>query len=298
MVRWSSNQPMKKASLLVLSSVAAAVLVLSSQGVSQAAPNDDPPSIAGFGIYNGGTTKNVPALKSFALEVPVRVTGASPRTGKLNVKRNGSTILNAPFTIGGGETKAIPLVDSVGTEKACQPAHYNLELIGSDFDVKKTATVTPSCTFSSTWVNPWTAAAPDVVAASKKNHVWFSDADGNFIMPGPGQGYWGHIMPKMEHACAASGAFKVRVTNDAGHPVSGLTLTVSLNGKVLGTSPPFTLATGEAAWHTATFKFEGEAGSYVVGLVAPPSRAQSVVASSGYHVDVAHACSITTSLDP
>jgi len=305
---------MKKRPLVVLSCLAFAVLALSTQHDSMAAPGsalpptrptatipppklDVPPSIAGFAFLGGATSKANPPLKSFALEVPVRVSGSSPRSGKLLVKQDGSTILNAPFTIAAGETKAIPVVSQGNTEKTCHPSNFELEIEGSGFDVKKTATLSSACTYTSENVNPWNLATPDLVEARQTSHVYFNDVSVSYLAVGASNTS-GHIFQSGVTACAANVVFKTTVKNNLNHAVSGMAVRITLNGVVKGTSLPFSLAAGQSSQQTALFKFAGEAGTYYAELVDPANTAQGLVSSSGYHVDIAHTCTVTTALNP
>lgn len=307
---------MQKKSLFVLSGVAVSVLVLSTQGESHAAPAsnlpptgpaptviarpqiDFPPSVSGFHFLGGSATKaNPPAtLKGFALEVPIRVSGTSPRTGVLHVKNQGASQVNAPFTIASGETKTIPVVDSIGLANACAPAHYDIELEGSGFDVKKTGTVTASCTFTSKSGNPWNLAVPDRVEERKANHVYFDDATAAFYHVGSSASPT--VPSAMVNACGSKLVFKTNVTNNLKHAVSGLRLTITVAGVVKGMSVPFSLAAGKSSSETVETTFAGEAGDYTLVLTDPNNTALGAVSYSGYHVDVARTCSLTSALDP
>ena len=306
---------MQKKSLLVLSGVAATVLVLSMQRESRAAPAsnlpptspaptvvappqlDALPSVGGLQFFGGGATKTnpPPTLKGFALEVSIRVSGTIPRTGVLHVKNQGIAQVNAPFTIASGETKTIPVVDSVGLANACTPAHYDIELQGSGFDVKKTGAVTASCTFTSKSGNPWNLAVPDRVEERKANHVYFDDATAKFL----------HVLSSsptvpstMLYACGSKLVFTTNVTNALKHGVSGLKLTITLGGVVKGTSLPFSLAADKSASQTVETTFVGDAGEYTLVLTDPDNTAPGAISYSGFHVDVARTCSLTSALDP
>ena len=305
---------MKRSPLLVLSGVALVVTVLATQHESEAAPGgnepaprppgtaipgpalDVLPSISGFNFFGGGTTKANADVNNFATEVPIRVSGVNSRTGTLVVKRNNSTILKAPFTIAAGQTKAIPLADGTGVKKACFAAQYDLELEGSGFDVKKKATVTPTCAFTSKSVNPWNLDMPDRVEERMNNHVTFNDVQALFQHVGTNPSPT--VSASFYTACASVIVFKSEVRNNLKQAVSGMALKVTLNGAVVGSSTPIALAAGQSAWQTVVVKFDGEAGSYVVALADPTNSAKGAVSGSGYHVDVAHTCSLQAALTP
>jgi len=304
---------MKKTPLARLSGLALAVIALSVQRESQAAPPstappsgptalpgprlDLPPSIAGFTFFKGGTSKVNPSLAGFALEVPVHVAGTNPRSGKLLVKRDGAAILDAPFTLGSGETKAIPVNDTVNAETTCRVTRFDLELEGSGFDVKKTATLKSSCSYTSESINPWNLAVPDRVEEREKNHVFFNSVNATFVAAGAGP--TAHIPSNQVQACASNVVFTTTVKNDLNHAVSGLILRIRLaNGIRKADSVPFALAAGASSSQTVHFMFAGEAGTYNLELVDPNNTAQGAIATPGFHVDVAHSCTVTTALDP
>jgi hypothetical protein len=306
---------MKKSPLVVLVTVAASVLALSAEHASEAAPRPAPPptaptgtsapapaadpapSIAGFAFY-GGAAKSKPnlALKSIAYEVPVRVTGTSPRTGKLKVTRNGSTQLNAPFTIVSGETKTIPVVDSVGMDKSCQAAHLVLELAGSGFEVKKTATVTPTCSYQSATVDPVSSAPPDRLVSARKNHVHLGGVAVSFTAPGAAPA--ASLSSSSAVACASSIVFKTTVKNDLSHAVKGISLAITLGGVAKGASAPFDLAPGQSKDAAAVVTYAGEAGTYEARVGDPSNSAGGAVTPSPFHLDVTRSCSLSAGLDP
>jgi hypothetical protein len=314
---WDGDRPtrMKKTPLVVVAAVAASVLALATEQASEAAPRptrppttptgtpapapavDPAPSIAGFAFY-GGAAKSKPnlALKSIAYEVPVRVSGMNARTGKLKVTRNGSVQLNAPFTIASGETKTIPVVDSVGMEKSCQAAHLVLELAGSGFDVKKTATVTPTCSYQSTTVDPLSSAPPDRLAAGRKNHVHLGGVTASFTAPGASPA--ATIASNGVSACASSIVFKTTVKNELSHAVKGVSLAITLGGVLKGGSPPFDLAPGQTRDATAVIPYEGEAGTYEARVGDPNNSAGGALTPSSFHLDVTRSCSLSAGLDP
>jgi hypothetical protein len=302
---------MKKPSLVALSALIVGVVALSSQHEGQAAPPTGPtaptgtvlpppaleplPSFAGFNLANGAHTVANASLKSYILEIPVRVSGAKPRAGVLHVKRNGSTIFNKPFDIPGGQTSVLTTADG-GLDKSCHAATYDLELVGSGFDEKKTATVTANCTYTNTNVDPWATLSPLEKQQKVLNHVYAHDAL-VFFKHGPANPIL--KAPSMDIACSSVLAFTTVVTNNLGHAVSGVHLVVTKDGVVKGTSDAVALAAGASGNAVVLLQFEGEAGSYVLALDGPSDLVRGgSLASSGYHTDIGRACSITAALAP
>lgn len=304
-----------KSKLAALSAVAVTLLSLCAQHESQAAPSGTggptttlprplprlevqlPPSIAGLSFYGGGTTKPNADPKTFALEVPIRGGGGSaPRSGTLHVKRGVSTILNAPFTVTGSETKSIPVAGPIGLDKACdRVAEYELQIEGSGFDTKKKAKVTADCTFTSTNVNPWNILPPDRAADRTKNKVFYSNVRIGYHQPvQPAQP---EITPKMNQACGSHISVKANVTNNLSHAVTNIVVSANLNGESKGAGG-VSLAAGETKEVTFTFYFWGEAGAYDIKLADTNNSAGGQIDNAGFHFDIGRTCSLTAALLP
>jgi hypothetical protein len=286
---------MKKPLLVGLAAVVVAVVALSSEREGQAAPTDVLPSIAGFNLANGAHTAQNSALKSFVVEVPIRVTGTENRAGTLHLKRGVSTIFNKPFDIPAGQTSILTTVDGVGMDKSCHPATYDLEIVGSGFDQKAKATVTAACTYTNTNSDPAARLSPVVKLQRVQHHVFAHDAS-VYFKNGPSNPIL--QAPAMDVACHSQLVFSTAVTNSLAHPVSGITLVVTKDGVVKGTSAPLSLDAGKSSNAVVLLPFEGEAGSYVLSLGGPSDLAADALAAFGYRTDIGRTCSITAALVP
>ena len=292
----SSNNYMKKKPLLVgLAAVVVGVVALSTEREGQAAPPDVLPSIAGFNLANGAHTTQDSVLKSAVLEIPIRVIGAQNRAGTLHVKRGVSTIFNKPFDIPAGQTSVLTTVDGVGMDKSCHPATYDLEIVGSGFDQKQKATITAACTYTNTNTDPVARLSPFVKQQRGQHHVFAHDAS-VYFKDGPSNPM--PLAPAMDVACHSQLVFSAGVTNSLAQPVKGISLVVTKDGVVKGTSSPLSLDAGKSSTAVVLLPFEGEAGSYVLSLSGPSDLAADALASFGYRTDIGRACSITAALVP
>lgn len=286
---------MKKPLLVVLAVMVVGVVAISAERDGQAAPPDVLPSIAGFNLANGAHTTQDSTLKSFVVEIPIRVTGAQSRAGTLHVKRGVSTIFNKPFDIPAGQTSVLTTVDGVGMDKSCHPATYDLEIVGSGFDQKQKATVTAACTYTNTNTDP-VARLSMVEKQQRGQHQVFAHDALVYFKDGPSNPI--PHAPAMDVACHSQLVFSTAVTNSLGHAVNGIRLIVTKDGVVKGTSAPLSLDAGKSSNAVVLLPFEGEAGSYVLSLSGPSDLARDALASFGYRTDVGRTCSITAALVP
>lgn len=142
----------------------------------------------------------------------------------------GTGALEQVVSIPPGGTRYVKFTDPSGLVSSCSPKTYTIDIAGQGAVAgTHKGTITPTCTFKSSVVDPWNLAAPDRVLDWQKGRVFVENAT---LEAAP--------------SCNAGPKLKARIVNNSKTASPSLTVQLKANDVVKAqTSAAFPLAAGE-----------------------------------------------------
>lgn len=116
------------------------------------------------GAYTGG---------SLPVAIDVENTGATAAENVMVKVASGAKSFEGALTIPARTTRTIVLVDAEGLASSCEAKPYAISLVGAGIaENKRSARITPSCSFSSTLEETWNLMKPDQVEAERNGNAY------------------------------------------------------------------------------------------------------------------------------